>query len=72
MLFRSHYYPPVIAALDRLVTAAQADGQVRPDIDADGLLLLVSFLWKTDTGPDWEERTRHLLAIVLDGLRARP
>ena len=68
----SHYYPPVIAALDRLVTAAQADGQVRPDIDADGLLLLVSFLWKTDTGPDWEERTRHLLAIVLDGLRARP
>ncbi|HEV2634466.1 MAG TPA: TetR family transcriptional regulator [Actinocrinis sp.] len=68
----SQYYPPVIAALGRLVTAGRAAHQIRPDIEPDDLLLLVSFLWKSDTGPDWEERTRHLLAIVLDGLRAHP
>lgn len=65
----SHYYPPVIAALGRLVAAGKAAGEIRPDIDADELLLLVSFLWKSDTGPDWEDRTRHLLTIILDGLR---
>lgn len=66
----SHYYPPVIAALGRLVTAGQAAHRIRPDIEPDDLLLLVSFLWKNDTGPDWEERTSRLLTIVLDGLRA--
>ena len=66
----SHYYPPVIAALDRLLTAGKTAHHIRRDIDADELLLLVSFLWKTDTGPNWEERTRHLLDIVLDGLQA--
>lgn len=65
----SRYYPPVIAALDRLVTAAKAVHQIRSDIDADDLLLLVSFLWKSNTGPNWEQRTRHLLGVVLDGLR---
>jgi len=65
----SHYYPPVIAALGRLVAVGQASHEIRDDIDADDLLLLVSFLWKSDTGPDWEERTCHLLSVILDGLR---
>jgi AcrR family transcriptional regulator len=68
----SHYYPPVIAALDRLLTACKEAKQLRSDADADEVLLLVSFLWKADSGPDWQERTGHMLAIIVDGLRAAP
>ncbi|MEE1802720.1 TetR family transcriptional regulator [Streptomyces sp. JV176] len=64
------YYPPVIAALDQLLTACKAAKRLRPDVDADEVLLLVSFLWKADSGPDWQERAGHMLAIVIDGLRA--
>ncbi|MFI6701267.1 TetR/AcrR family transcriptional regulator [Streptomyces sp. NPDC050509] len=66
----SQYYPPVIAALDQLLTACKAAERLRADADADEVLLLVSFLWRTDSGPDWQERTGHMLAIVIDGLRA--
>ncbi|MEV3928315.1 TetR/AcrR family transcriptional regulator [Streptomyces sp. NPDC049944] len=65
----SEYYAPVIDALDRLLTACKEAGRVRPDADADEVLLLVSFLWKAD-GPDWQERGERMLAIVIDGLRA--
>ncbi|WP_333770374.1 hypothetical protein [Streptomyces sp. IBSBF 2435] len=27
-------------------------------------------VWKTDGGPHWQVRTGHMLAIVIDGLRA--
>jgi hypothetical protein len=60
--------PPVIAAPDRLLTACkEAD---RPRLDADEVLLHVSFLWSTDSGPDRQERAGHILAIMIDGLRA--
>lgn len=65
----SQYYPPVIAALDGLLAAGKDAGSLRADADADEVLLLVSFLWKADGGPDWQERTRHMLGIVVDGLR---
>jgi len=67
----SDYFLPVIAALDQLLTAGKAAKQLRPDVDADEVLQLVSFLWKGDSGPDWQERADHMLAIVMDGLRAR-
>ncbi|MYS22807.1 transcriptional regulator, TetR family [Streptomyces sp. DvalAA-14] len=66
----SQYYGPVITALDQLLAACKTAGQLRTDADADEVLLLVSFLWKADNGPDWQERTGHMLAIVIDGLRA--
>ncbi|MFC4033310.1 TetR/AcrR family transcriptional regulator [Streptomyces polygonati] len=66
----SRYYGPVVTALDRLLAAGKAAGRLRADAGADEVLLLVSFLWKADSGPDWQERTGHMLAIVIDGLRA--
>ncbi|RDG39148.1 TetR/AcrR family transcriptional regulator [Streptomyces corynorhini] len=66
----SQYYPPVIAALDRLLGAGKAAKRLRPDVEAEEVLLLVSFLWKADGGPDWQERGAHMLAIVVDGLCA--
>ncbi|MEU6678856.1 TetR/AcrR family transcriptional regulator [Streptomyces sp. NPDC046853] len=66
----SHSYPPLVAALDHLLTAGKDAGQVRSDADAAEVLLLVSFLWKTGNGPDRRERTARMLTIVIDGLRA--
>jgi AcrR family transcriptional regulator len=65
------YYGPVIDTIGSLLRAGQDAGAVRADVEAPEVLLLVSFLWRSDQGPDWEPRTRHLLDLVLDGLRPR-
>jgi AcrR family transcriptional regulator len=62
------YYGQVTAAITLLLDAGQAAGVIRRDVDADELLLLVGFLWRIDNR-DWAARSRHLLALVLDGLR---
>jgi AcrR family transcriptional regulator len=66
------YYPPVIDALSNLLDAAKARGEVREDADPDDVLILVSFLWKTDSGPEWQPKSNRMLQIVLDGLRFQP
>jgi len=67
----SEYYKPVAAAITTLLAAGQQTGAIRPDLDADEVLLLVGFLWRIDN-VDWEARARHLLDILMDGLRAQP
>ena len=64
----SAYYRPVTDAITLLLQAGQAAGQIRPDIDADEVLLLVGFLWRIDND-DWERRTTHLLDVVMGALR---
>jgi len=64
----SAYYRPVTDAITLLLAAGQAAGQIRSDIDADEVLLLVGFLWRIDND-DWERRTTHLIDVVMDGLR---
>src|SRR6201996_6489530 len=65
----SAWYGPVTEAITQLLRAGQAAGEIRPDVDADEVLLLVGFLWRI--GNDgWEKRAAHLLDLVMDGLRA--
>ncbi|MEU6847866.1 TetR/AcrR family transcriptional regulator [Streptomyces sp. NPDC046716] len=68
----SHFYPPVAAALGQLLGACDAAGRLRQGADADEVLLLVSFLWKVDGGPDRLDRTERMLGIVVDGLCGAP
>lgn len=63
------HYGPVMEAIERLLGACKAAGLMRPDVAAEELLLLVSFLWRGDREPGWEDRSRHMLEIVMDGLR---
>jgi AcrR family transcriptional regulator len=65
------YYGRVTAAITLLLDAGQAAGTLRADVDADEVLLLVGFLWRIDN-PGWEDRSRHLLTLVMDGLRPPP
>lgn len=65
------YYDQVIAAITLLLDAGKREGVLRPDVDAEEVLLLVGFLWRVDDA-GWEARSRHLLTLVMDGLRGQP
>lgn len=66
----AEHYRPITDAIDQLLTAGRNAGEIRPDVDAEDLLLLVSFLWHGDAqDPEWEQRSHHMLEVVLDGLR---
>jgi AcrR family transcriptional regulator len=64
----SEYYGRVTAAITLLLEAGQQAGTLRPDVDADEVLLLVGFLWRIDNA-GWEARSDHLLTLVMDALR---
>jgi hypothetical protein len=61
----------VTGAITSLLEAGQTAGQIRVDVDADEVLLLVGFLWRLDND-GWEKRAAHLLDLVMDGLRPAP
>jgi AcrR family transcriptional regulator len=63
-------YGPVLDAITLLLAAGQEAGAVRSDVDANEVLLLVGFLWRIELDAGWETRSRHLLDLVLAGLRA--
>ncbi|MCR6485672.1 TetR/AcrR family transcriptional regulator [Amycolatopsis sp. OK19-0408] len=65
----SEYYAPTCAAITLLLDAGKRAGTLRPDVDAEEILQLVGFLWRTDFGADRAARTAHLLTLVLDGLK---
>ncbi|ABW12625.1 transcriptional regulator, TetR family [Parafrankia sp. EAN1pec] len=65
-------YQPVVDASDLMLRTGQAAGQIRADVDAEDLLLLVSFLWRADRGDEDAARSSHLLDIVVDAVRSGP
>ncbi|WP_432196523.1 TetR/AcrR family transcriptional regulator [Streptomyces sp. bgisy027] len=61
---------PVIAAISRLLDAGKQDGSIREDADPGDFLQLTGALWRAASGP--QDRSPRMLALILDGLRARP
>lgn len=57
------------AALQRLVDAAIAQGSIRADIESSDLLQALSGIYGAPQTPDWRERSRRLVALLMDGLR---
>lgn len=62
-------YDPVVDAMGTLLRACQHAGEVRTDVTADDLLLLVGFLWRISPDKNFETRSSHLLDLVMDALR---
>ncbi|GAA3263150.1 TetR/AcrR family transcriptional regulator [Nonomuraea helvata] len=67
----AHSLGPIGGALTTLLDAGKAAGTVRPDVDARDVILLIGCLTRLEQG-EWDTKARHLLHIVLDGLRHRP
>ncbi|WP_018334367.1 TetR/AcrR family transcriptional regulator [Actinomycetospora chiangmaiensis] len=59
-------YGPVIGAIGALLAAGEADGSIRPGLDPDDVLMLMSSVWRV---PDGEQADR-LLDLVIGSLRA--
>ncbi|WP_405164090.1 TetR/AcrR family transcriptional regulator [Nocardia sp. NBC_01499] len=64
----AHSLGPIGDALTLLLDAGKADKTIRPDVDARDVIILVGYLARLDQA-EWDARARHLLDIVLDGLR---
>jgi AcrR family transcriptional regulator len=57
------------AALQRLIESAKADGSIRADIDNSDLMNALSGIYSAPQTPDWRERSKRLVALLMDGLR---
>ncbi|MDY7089537.1 MAG: TetR family transcriptional regulator [Actinomycetota bacterium] len=58
---------PIGEAIDRLLAAGRDEGTLRADVDAGDVLLLLGFLSR----PEAAGRARHVLDLILDGIRVR-
>jgi AcrR family transcriptional regulator len=57
------------AALQRLIDAAKANGSIRADIDSSDLMNALSGIYGAPQTPDWRERSKRMVALLMDGLR---
>ena len=62
-------WPPVTAAVSRLLEACELAGEVRPGIDPVDVIMLMSCLWRTPDGPDGTAQTDRLLELAIHGFR---
>jgi AcrR family transcriptional regulator len=62
-------YTQVVGAVAQLLTACRRDSSIRPDIEANDVLLLVGFLWQIEPGPAGAERAARLLDLTVRGLQ---
>jgi AcrR family transcriptional regulator len=59
----------ITGAIANLVEAGVAAGTIRSDVDPEDVLLATGAIWNNLDAPDWEDRARRLLGLVMDGLR---
>jgi AcrR family transcriptional regulator len=68
-LSSSDTYIAIVAALDRLLQANIAAGTLRPDLDAEDVILALAGLWQLDPASDWTAQAQRIYDIVLGGLQ---
>lgn len=64
-------YGPMVDAIDQLLKAAEATGEIPARTDAEDLLLLLGFLWRIPPGRKAKLQADRLLDLVIAGLKAR-
>ncbi len=65
----SETYTAIVAAIDRLLQANIAAGTLRPNLDADDVILALAGLWQLDPAGDWSAQAQRIYDIVLGGLQ---
>ena len=61
----------VVAALRRLIDAASAAGDIRPDIGFEDVMRMMTGVSQGYEQPGWEPSARRLLDVMMTGLRAK-
>ncbi|WP_102961426.1 TetR/AcrR family transcriptional regulator [Mangrovicella endophytica] len=56
-------------ALTGLIERAAAEGAIRTDADSADVMHALSSIYSASDGPDWRERSRRLVRLLMDGLR---
>ena len=64
--------PAIGGAMQRLVEAAMASGDIRGDLTPDDFLRLMTGLSVGYDRPDWAASARRLIGVLVAGLRAKP
>jgi AcrR family transcriptional regulator len=60
----------LVAAIGELLDAGIAAGRVRPDADAEDVLIAVNGVWTiAGEGEQWAARARRVVRLLIDGLR---
>ncbi|MFF7333458.1 TetR/AcrR family transcriptional regulator [Streptomyces sp. NPDC090306] len=62
-------WPPVTAAVQRLLDACVEAGEVRPGIDPVDVIMLLSCLWRTPDSPEGAAQVERLLDLAIEGFR---
>ncbi|MBS0334742.1 MAG: TetR family transcriptional regulator [Proteobacteria bacterium] len=62
--------PAMQAAIARLVGAALASGEVRPDVQPGDVFQVLAGVSYGSAAPGWEASARRLIDIMIDGMRA--
>ncbi|HEY6782066.1 MAG TPA: TetR/AcrR family transcriptional regulator [Candidatus Dormibacteraeota bacterium] len=62
-------YDAIVGALDRLLQANISAGTLRPDLDAEDVILALAGLWQLDPASDWNSQAQRIYDIVLGGLQ---
>ncbi|MFJ3824961.1 TetR/AcrR family transcriptional regulator [Streptomyces nodosus] len=62
-------WPPVTAAVGRLLEACEQAGEVRPGIDPVDVIMLMSCLWRTPDNPAGKAQADRLMELAIDGFR---
>ena len=62
-------YAPVATAIGELLAAGEAAGELKPGLDPNDVLLLMSFLWRTADDEAGRAQADRTLDLVLAGLR---
>ena len=60
----------LIAAIGVLLDAGVAAGRVRPDVDAEDVMIAVNGVWTiAGEGEQWADQARRVVRLLMDGLR---
>lgn len=66
----NHSLGPIGDAVTVLLDAGKAAGQIREDVDAGDVIVLIGYLSRLDED-EWDRRAHRPLHIILEGLRRR-
>lgn len=59
----------VSVSLQRLLEAAAKEGLIRKDVESTDLLHALASIYSIPDSPEWHERSRRLMKLLMDGLR---